>query len=183
MKELNFTFERDVGFDADRAYQITKDALPELLQPIDALTLTDESLSEDEKLVHYERCWGVNVLQPLPAFVARLIPMNDVKIDEVSDWCNEQRRAAFTLAAIEYPDVLQTCHGTLHVHDRGEQARLDLSVHTALELSNIAGLPGFIARRLENQAERVGERVINTKMDRAEEMMNRYIERNTETEA
>lgn len=155
MSEISFEFQ--VDHRPEKTYQIIHDKLPRIIEGISIVHHTERVSLSGKQGDIFEDHWRINLLETIPNFISSLLDLEDVKIQSESHWNEAERRIDFELEAKNWEYLLESCEGNIQLVNSDSDTQIKVYCYYNIELSQITGLPGFVATRLSKKLDSLAE--------------------------
>lgn len=154
------------------AYRDHMADVAEFLPDIKCITVLKRSEDGDKVSLHNE--WVSD--REVPAVAASLIKPDQMRWDDFATWDSKTHTCHWEIKTRFFTDSF-TCKGQTELVEQGDATVVRLSGSLAVDLSNgIKGVPGFVARRLAPQIEKLIVGLVTPNLEKTNDAISQYLD-------
>lgn len=158
----------------DAVYETYRDRLPEVatfLPDVESITVMSRSDEEGRTVLH--NVWFSNT--DIPKAAQGFLKPEHLQWDDHAIWTHSAYQVAWRIETRVFSESFQ-CQGTNTFHAEGDgTTRVVVAGDLHIDLSNMPGVPRFIAKRLAPQVEAFIVKMIAPNLKQVNEAVGRYI--------
>ena len=158
----------------EAVFQTYRDRLPEVatyLPDVESITVHAREDLKSQTILH--NVWVSNT--DIPKAAQGLLKPEHLRWDDHAVWTHDAHQVAWRIETRMFADAFR-CNGTNTFHADGpNQTRVVVAGHLEIDLSNMPGVPRFVARRLAPQVEAFIVKMIAPNLEQVNVAVGRYI--------
>lgn len=150
-----------VNLALNESFRIARSRLPEILESISIVNHKERDETSHNSAEQVMDHWQVNINQALPGLVSYFLKFNDVDVRSKTLWNEKNRGVEFKVSAPDWENLLRHCEGTIQFNENSKQTDIKITCEFEITLSNVPGLPSYIANMLRNRLDTLVEGILS----------------------
>jgi hypothetical protein len=166
--------ESRIKYPRDQVYRTYRDRLPEIAKYIpDIREIVVKSREETADRVKLHNEWVAE--REIPAFAQAVLKPEHLRWDDHAEWHDDEHYVAWTLKTRAFTDAVR-CSGRNTFLEDGAGTRVVLTGELAIDLKEIPGVPGFLAKRIAPQVEKFIVSLVTPNLERVNASIERFLD-------
>ena len=166
--------ESRIKYPREQVYVAYRDRLPEIAKFIpDIREIVVRSRREVPGGVELHNEWVAD--RDIPSFAQAFLKPEHLRWDDHASWNDEGRYVAWRLQTRAFTDAVRCAGRNTFVED-GAGTRVVLAGDLTIDLKEIPGVPGFLAKRVAPQVEKFIVSLITPNLERVNASIERFLD-------
>ena len=166
--------ESRIKYPRDQVYRAYRDRLPEIakyIPDIKEIVVKSRTDAPHGPKLHNE--WVAD--REIPGFAQAILKPEHLRWDDHAEWHDDEHYVAWTLKTRAFTDAVH-CAGRNTFHEDGTGTRVLLTGDLTIDLKEIPGVPGFLAKRIAPQVEKFIVAMIRPNLEQVNASLERYLD-------